>query len=333
MRKRVFVFLSVLFICCVSYSQDTTKTKGNTGTSRQKPDTTKPQKNTDTTDISKLLEDQLKSEEKTKTQYTAATFKTTRLVNGHTVETTPKGVLDVKISHRFGRVSDGGYNFFGLDQATMRMGFDYGITNTVMIGIGRSTLKKTYDALTKWKLVRQSTGKIKMPLTIDYVFTIGVQTDTSALLHSTVEDLQQHFSKRISYSHQLIIGRKFSDGLSLQVMPSVVHRNLPLDGGKSDIWAFGIGGRQKLSKRTSFNFEYYYNLPGTKVPGTYNSFSVGFDIETGGHVFQLHLTNAMGMTESLFIPATTNTWQKGQISMGFNLSRVFSLGKKHTKEW
>ncbi|MDQ6758037.1 MAG: DUF5777 family beta-barrel protein [Bacteroidota bacterium] len=318
--RKLFFLLIITFFCKKSFTQDTTK----------------PKQNSDTTDISKLLEEQLKAEDKNKTQFVTATFKTTRLVNGHTIETTGKGVLDVKISHRFGPIGGAGggtYNLFGLDVARMRMGFDYGLTNTLMIGVGRSTFKKTYDALVKWKLARQSTGKIKMPVTIDYVFTTAVQTDTSGLQHATVVDLKQHFSKRVTYTHQLIIGRKFSEGLSLQIMPSVVHRNLPLDAGKNDVWALGVGGRQKLSKRTSFNFEYYYQLPKYKVPDTRNSFSIGFDIETGGHVFQVHFTNAQGMTESLFIPATTQSWAKGEISLGFNLSRVFTVGKKHTKTW
>lgn len=319
MRKSLFIILTTFIFCASSYSQDSTKPKQS-----------------DTTDISKLLEEQLQSEEKNTTQYVTATFKTTRLVNGHTVETTAKGVLDVRIDHRFGPVagrSGGPYNFFGLDDATMRMGFEYGLTNRLMIGIGRSTNEKTYDALLKWKILRQSTGKVKIPVTLDYALTFALQTDSSGLSATDKKAIKQQFSRRFSFTHQLIIGRKFTEGLSLQIMPTVVHRNYPLDGGKNDVWAFGFGGRQKLSKRTSFNAEYYYQLSEYKVPGTYNTFSVGFDIETGGHVFQLHLTNARGMTESLFVPGTTYSWGKGEIRMGFNLSRVFTLGKKHTKEW
>jgi hypothetical protein len=289
----------------------------------------------DTTDISKMLENELKADDKNKTQFVTATFKTTRLVNGHTVETTSKGVMDLKISHRFGTLfgSDGGaYNLFGLDEATMRFGFDYGLTDRLMVGIGRSTLKKTYDVLSKYKLLRQSTGKINMPVTLDYAVTAALQSQTppdSAM----AAKIKKNLSYRFSFTHQLIIGRKFNEGLSLQIMPSVVHRNLPLDGGKNNVWALGFGGRQKLSRRTSFNVEYYYQLPASKVPGSHNSLSVGFDIETGGHVFQLHFTNAMGMTENLFIPQTTNNWSKGQFSMGFNLSRVFLVNKKHNKDW
>ena len=126
----------------------------------------------DTTDIMSQLE----SETESTTDYTAATFKTTRLINGHTVENVGKRVLDVKISHRFGKVNGGGYELFGLDNATMRMGFDYGITNYLMVGIGRSTYQKTYDAFFKVKILRQSKGKRNMPITLSYVPTIALKT-------------------------------------------------------------------------------------------------------------------------------------------------------------
>ena len=282
----------------------------------------------DSTNISKMLEDELKANDLNKTYYTTATFKTTRLIDGHSVENTAPGVLDVKISHRFGTIggaNGGAYNFFGLDNATLRLGFDYGLTHTLMIGIGRSTSFKTFDAFFKWKILRQSTGKHKMPVTLSYVPTIGLisQRDTS---------LYKSFSNRINFTHQLIIGRKFTEGFSLQVMPTLVHRNYPVDGGTNDVYAFGIGGRQKLSKRTSFNAEYYYQLPASRVPGTTNVLSLGFDIETGGHVFQLHITNSSSMTESNFITGNHGSWGKGDILFGFNISRVFNVAKKHTKE-
>jgi hypothetical protein len=275
----------------------------------------------DTTDIMKMLE----SETESTTDYTTATFKTTRLINGHTVENVGKGVLDVKISHRFGKVNGGGYELFGLDNATMRMGFDYGLTNYLMIGIGRSTYQKTYDAFFKVKILRQSKGKRNMPVTLSYVPTIALKTirfeDTSRT---------NYFSSRLFFTHQLIIGRKFSDKTSLQLMPTFTHRNLvQLASEPNNLIAVGIGGRQKLSKRVSLNFEYYYQLPDYKLLNTTNSLSVGFDIETGGHVFQLHFTNSQGMSERTFISETTGLWEKGDIFFGFNISRVFTIGKHH----
>jgi hypothetical protein len=283
----------------------------------------------DTTDISKMLEDELKANDQSQTSYTTATFKTTRLIDGHSVENTAPGVLDVKISHRFGTIggtNGGAYNLFGLDNATMRLGFDYGITPTLMVGVGRSTILKTFDAFLKWKILRQSTGKRKMPVTVSYVPTIGLISFKDTATY-------KFFSSRINFTHQLLIGRKFTEGLSLQLMPTVIHRNYPVDNGPNDVFAMGVGGRQKLSKRTSFNVEYYYQLPDYRVPGSTNVLSLGFDIETGGHVFQLHITNSSSMTESGFITGNQGSWGKGDILFGFNISRVFNVGKKHTKEW
>jgi len=275
----------------------------------------------DTTDLMKMLENDI---EKT-TDYTTATFKTTRLINGHTVENVGKGVMDVKISHRFGKVNGGGYELFGLDNATMRLGFDFGLTNYLMVGIGRSTYQKTYDAFFKVKILRQSKGKRVMPITLSYVPTVALKT-----LKFEDPTRKNYFSSRLFFTHQLIIGRKISNGTSLQIMPTYTHQNLvQLASDPNDLFAIGIGGRQKLSKRISLNFEYYYQLPGYKLINTTNSLSVGFDIETGGHVFQLHFTNSQGMSERTFISETTGDWGKGDIFFGFNISRVFTIGKNH----
>lgn len=275
----------------------------------------------DTTDLMAKLEKQ--SDSVNEITYTTATFKTTRLVNGHSVENVGKGVLDVKISHRFGKLNNGAYQLFGLDNATMRMGFDYGITKNLMVGIGRSTFEKTFDAFFKVKLLKQSSGKRNMPITVSYVPTIAVRS-----LKWEDPNRKNLFSSRLSYTHQLIIGRKFSEGTSLQLMPTYIHRNLAtLAADPNDLFAIGIGGRQKLSKRISFNAEYYYQLPNSKIEGTTNALSLGFDIETGGHVFQLHFTNAMAMTEKNFISETTGKWGKGDILFGFNISRVFTINK------
>lgn len=269
------------------------------------------------------LMSQLENETKATTDYTTATFKTTRLINGHTVENVGKRVLDVKISHRFGKINNGAYELFGLDNATMRMGVDYGITNTIMVGVGRSTFQKTYDAFVKWKILRQSTGSRNMPITLSYVPTMALKT-----LKFEDPNRENYFTSRLFFTHQLIIGRKFSEGTSLQLMPTFSHRNLvQLAGEPNDLFAVGIGGRQKLTKRVSLNFEYYYQLPDSKLTNTTNSLSIGFDIETGGHVFQLHFTNSQGMSERTFITETTGDWAKGDIYFGFNISRVFTIGK------
>lgn len=281
-------------------------------------------------DLMKMLEADSKKEKKR--DYSTATFKTSRLINGHSIENVAPGVLDVKISHRFGMVNKGSYEFFGLDQATMRMGLDYGISNRLMIGVGRSTYQKQYDAFYKFKILRQAKGgRWPSPISISAVSTVMLKT-----LKWEDPKRQNYYTSRISYAHQLIIARKFSEGLSLQLMPSYVHYNLAQNvTDPNDIFALGGGGRIKFSKRLSFNFEYYHILPLSliagedyRLPGTKNSLAVGFDIETGGHVFQLHFTNSTGMTEKTFITETTGDFFKGDIHFGFNLSRVFTIRNK-----
>jgi hypothetical protein len=278
-------------------------------------------------DLNKMLEEEEKKEAKDNISYTIATFKTTRLINGHSVENTQAGVLDAKISHRFGTVNGGLYDLFGLDNASMRMGLDYGITNWLMVGAGRSTYQKQYDVFAKWKFARQSNGKKNMPVSAAIMVAAMAQTQKW-----TDASRPNYFSSRLYYATQLIVARKFSENTSLQLMPSFIHYNLvPNATDPNDIIAIGIGGRQKITKRISINAEYYYQIPGYKLPNTANSLSIGFDIETGGHVFQLHFTNSRGMTERTFISETAGKWGDGDILFGFNISRVFTLNKGKRK--
>ncbi|GAB2813960.1 DUF5777 family beta-barrel protein [Ferruginibacter profundus] len=285
-------------------------------------------------DLMKMLEAETAKEKKR--DYATATFKTSRLINGHSIENAAAGVLDLKISHRFGMVNKGGYEFFGLDQATMRLGLDYGISNRLMIGVGRSTFQKQYDAFGKFKILRQSKGgRWSSPISISAMSAVMIKT-----LKWEDPTRKNYYTSRLSFAHQLIIARKFSEGLSLQIMPSFVHYNIAQAvTDPNDIFAMGIGGRIKLSKRLSFNAEYYHILPislvpgeGYMIPGTKNSLAVGFDIETGGHVFQLHFTNSTGMTEKTFITETTGDFFKGDIHFGFNVSRVFTIKDKRKKK-
>ena len=291
----------------------------------------------DTTDLLKQIE----KEEPRKTSYTIATFKSTRVITGHSVENIGKGVLDVRILHRFGPINRGIYDFFGLDYASMRMGFDYGITNNLMIGVGHSTWQKTYDAFFKVKLLRQSTGAVNMPVTMSFVSTMAVRTDL-ARLDTFNKRIHTSFSDKTSFAEQLIIGRKFSNKFSLQIMPTYIFNHNKIDSinrytkdnaniirgqKRKNTFAIGIGGRLKISKRVSINAEYYYQLPDTKPDKKFNSVSLGVDIETGGHVFQLHLTNSNGMTEKSLITDTDDKWKDGYIRLGFNISRVFNVGK------
>ena len=260
------------------------------------------------------------------TEYAAASFKANRVINLHSLESTSAGVLDIKISHRFGFINGGIYELFGLDQASIRIGADYGITDRLTIGFGRSSYQKTYDGFIKYKLLRQSTGLKNMPVTVALLGTMAITT-----LKWEDPNRDNLFSSRLYYTTQLIIGRKFSNAISLQLSPSLVHRNLVATyEEENNVFALGFAGRVKLNKRLSINGEYIYVFPNQLAEGFRNSLSIGFDIETGGHVFQLHFTNSTSMIEKGFITETVGKWSDGGVHFGFNISRVFTL--KQPKE-
>ncbi|MDP9076060.1 MAG: DUF5777 family beta-barrel protein [Bacteroidota bacterium] len=275
-------------------------------------------------DLFKLQDEQDKKEKKEKTDITTSIFKTTRLINGQSIENTGAGILDLKISHRFGMLNTGSYNFFGLDQATMRLGVDYGITNRLEVGIGRSTYNKEFDGFLKYRLLRQSTGKVNMP--------VSVSLAASAVLRSLKDPTvttPTNYSDRFSFTDQVLIARKFGDYFSFQVTPTMVHYNIVATKAiPNDLYSVGTGFRLRLSKRVNLTGEYYYQI--NQFQGTTNALSLGFDIETGGHVFQLHFTNSTGINESSFITQTTGKWGDGGIHLGFNISRVFTVVKHKT---
>ncbi|MFZ1257040.1 MAG: DUF5777 family beta-barrel protein [Saprospiraceae bacterium] len=261
--------------------------------------------------------------EETPSFLTAATFKSTRIINSQSIENSAKGVLDIKIQHRFSSLDRGVSEFFGLDGATIRIGADYGLTNRLMTGIGRSSLDKAVDGFLKYKVLRQRSGKNAMPLSVSLFGAIEIKTTKFA-----DETRPNYFSSRLYYSFQILLARKFSDGLSIQLMPTLLHRNLVgTNIEKNDVYSLGIGLRQKISKRTSINIEYFYNPKNQLAKEFVDPLSIGFDIETGGHVFQLHFTNATAMIYKGFLGETKDTWEKGQIHFGFNISRVFTLVK------
>jgi hypothetical protein len=260
--------------------------------------------------------------------YTTATFKSTRIMNGHSIERMLPGQLDVRISHRFGTLNSGGYNFWGLDQSNIHLSLEYGIFKWLMVGVGRGSYQKTFDGFAKFSILRQSSGAKVMPVSVSLFSSAAINS-----LKWTDPTRPNYFSSRLSYVGQILIARKISEGLSLQLTPSYVHRNLvPTELDPNDLFALGAGGRLKLTKRISLNAEYYYvaNPKQNMSTQIYNPLSVGFDIETGGHVFQLFFTNSLGMIEKAFIGETTGQWKNGGVHFGFNISRVFTL-KKHEK--
>lgn len=271
------------------------------------------------------LLDLLNKDAKPEINFASATFKSTRIMNGHSIERMPPGQLDFRISHRFGRINSGAYEFFGLDQANIHFGLEYGIMNWLMVGIGRGTYEKTFDGFAKFTLLRQSTGARIMPVSVSFFTSVALKS-----IKWPDPQRTNYFTSRMSYVSQILIARKISQGFSFQVTPSYVHRNLvATELDPNDLLAIGAGGRMKLSKRISLNAEYYYlvNPKSYMSQQVYDPLSVGFDIETGGHVFQLIFTNSLAMIEKGFIGETTGSWGKGDIHFGFNISRVFTLKK------
>jgi opacity protein-like surface antigen len=269
------------------------------------------------------LMDLLDADEEPTIEYTYATFKATRIVNGQSIENPPNGGLIFTISHHFGTLNSGGYELFGLDQANIRFGFEYGINDWLAVGVGRTSVNKVYDGSLKVKILRQSSGLRNMPISLSYWTNIAVTS-----LHWQEPERENYFSSRLQYAHQLLIARKFTPGFSLQITPTYIHRNLVETAeDQNDVFAIGAGGRVKLTNRLSVNAEYYYLLPGQTADDFYDSFSVGIDLETGGHVFQIYLTNSRGLIEEQFIAQTEGSWAKGDIHIGFNINRTFQLKK------
>jgi hypothetical protein len=257
------------------------------------------------------------------TELVDATFKSTRLINGHTVQTPGEGTLVFLFSHNFGTLNSGAYQFFGLDNAEIRLALEYGITNRLEVGVGRSSLDKTFDGFLKYKAIQQTTGAHAIP--------VSVTLFSSAALASLrfADNYDRSMGQRLAYTYQALIARKFSTDLSLQLMPTLVHRNLVMNEGESnDIYALGGGGRYKLSKRMSLNAEYYYLLSKYAADNFRNSLGVGVDIETGGHIFQLHITNSKGMIEKQFVGETTGNFFKGDLFFGFIVSRNFTVKQR-----
>ena len=265
------------------------------------------------------------------TEYTFATFKGTRLGNGHTIETKNAGSLEFIFQHRFGAINGGAYEMFGLDQAYVRLGLDYGITDRLSVSIGRNSYDKTMDGYLKYRLIRQSTGAKVFPFSMTVLG--GAAYKLSPKENSDVSPEFENVD-RLSYTAQALIARKFSTNFSFQIMPTFIHKNIVESYEENNQFALGLGGRLKLTKSLALTGEYYINLSAPDNSTLeddqkhYNSLALGIDIETGGHVFQLLLTNAIGLTERAYITETRDNFFGGDIHLGFNVTRTFQL-KKH----
>lgn len=257
-------------------------------------------------------------------QYVEGAFRATRVLNGHSNKLLSEGLLDFRVEHRFGRMNQGYYEFFGLDQASTFFSLEYGIKNGVMLGLNRSSLDKTVSGFAKIGVFRQSIGTRKMPVSVSILLETSI--DGTKWVYPDRDNL---FSSRVSYASQLIVARKFTDHFSLQLAPLWIHRNLvPTKQDKNDVFVLGMASSYGISNMVSINAEYYPVVSSSwnhQNKSNRNALSFGFDIDTGGHVFQLMLSNSTGMIEKTFTTETTGNWLKGDLHLGFNISRLFSI--------
>ena len=244
-----------------------------------------------------------------------ATFKATRIVNAQSIEMPKPRILEFVILHRFGSMANGAYDLFGMDEAVIRFDLEYGFSDRLSIGIGRSSLNKTYDIFSKLKIVDQRTGHRSFPISLVLFTKMEIETIMKDM------DMQD----RYTYDAQLLLAKKLNRSLSLQLMPTFIHRNLvETHNDHHDLISLGIGGRIKMTRRTSINFDTFF--PIGKRGETYKQgWGIGYDIETGGHVFQLMVTNARGSFESEYIENASGAFEDLNLYLGFNISRAFYL--------
>ena len=241
-------------------------------------------------------------------------FKGLQIVTAQSTKLAAKGDLYFVVAHRFGDVSEGFDNFFGLDDAATKIGFIYGLSDNLSLSLSRETFMKTYEGAIKYRIIKQSE---KFPVEVVGYHTVALNSELDKDDFPKLE-----FSNRISYLSQLLISRRFSESFSLQLSPSYVHKNLYMPNtDEKDQMLAGFGGRYKISKRVSINAEYFVNFSESDVYK--NPASLGVDIETGGHVFQLLFSNSQVNSDIGYLTNATGDWGKGNIYFGFNLYRVF----------
>ena len=246
--------------------------------------------------------------------YATASFKALQIVTLQSTKVPAKKEFYFVVSHRFGSVKDGISEFFGLDNATTKIGFIYGINDWLSLSASRHTLLKVYEGNVKYRIMRQSDT---FPL--DLVGYHALEMNSS---YREKDYPKLEFCDRLTYTSEFLASRKLSDAISLQLVTAFIHKNLYNPEIENDNqFALGAGGRVKVSKRLSLNLEYMYNFD---QPDFYTQpLSIGLDIETGGHVFQLIFTNSQAMTESGYITSAAGDWGDGDFFFGFNLYRVF----------
>lgn len=276
------------------------------------------------------LLDMLEEEGDTEKQYTFGTFKTTRIINSQSVDIQPKGELQFLISHRFGDLLEGTDTFWGMDDARIRLGLEYGITSKWAVGAGRGTDDASaphYDLYSKYKVLRQTEGN-EMPVSVVWYTNLTIIDKDYAQRVPTFDYQTKHY---LTYVNQLLIARKFSSKTSVQLMPTLIHRNVVLTSNlPHQVYAVGLGLRQKLTNRFSLTAEYYYLASDELKKAVAEPLVLGFEIETGGHVFMFNVGNSRGMTEKILITQAEGDWfgSDPQLFFGFNIARIFNLNRK-----
>lgn len=258
-----------------------------------------------------------------------AAFKSDRLILSQTTTMVKKYNLDFKVAHRFGDIggTDGGAKiFWGLDNSSdIYIDFDYGISDRLNIGFGRSKYEQLLDLQLKYALVQQTSN--------DHVpFSVSILAKTGFTPYKVVTSVFDNYGNRFSYLGQAIISRKFSSQFSMQLSPTVLMRKVvdsPAD--EKSLFALGAAARLKLTKRFGIVADYYkvfsqYRRETTST-NFYDPLGLGFEMETGGHVFTLTFVNAKAIVENNFIPNSTSSWTKGEYRFGFTISRMFSFKK------
>jgi len=245
-----------------------------------------------------------------------ATFKATRIVNSQSIELARPKTLEFMILHRFGSMKNGVYDLFGMDEAAIRFDLKYGINDRVSTGAGRSSLKKTYDIFSKIKLMNQSNV---------FPFSIALFADIEIETLKRENSFSNKLVNRLTYDTQLLMARKFNQNLSLQIMPTWVHHNLVKNQDDAhDLYSMGVGGRMKITKRVSLNADTFFQV-GERDSTFVQSWGIGCDIETGGHVFQIMVTNVQGSFESAYIENASGAIADKNLYLGFNITRVFAI--------
>ena len=298
--------------------------------------------------------DDILTEQKPKREYVAYTFKTTRVINGHSVETVKKNALDFRVVHRFGDMAVpgvSGHTLLGIDNASdILISLEYGVTDDLTLGFGRAQgagpFRELYNGFVKYRALKQ-TKDFKIPITLTLFANSVISSQKQDPFNSSEQLKGQPFAYRMSYVVQALIACKATSWLSLQLNPTFLWRNYVAFDDANALFFLGLSARAKVSKRTALLFEYFLPIQGNKATNReylpmihgwknepyYPNIHLGIEFETGGHVFHVNLTNSGGVLENDFLPYNNKNWAQGQFRLGFTISRVFQFGNKAVNPW